>query len=929
MAKIVWGADLYKGTTLKNNPGMMRLADFAPYQMLEEAEKTKDWIIAVTDHYEAIGWRNVEKKADRLQKNYWLRQGILNPSDYLINPTQPYVEQAMRIMGEDGHSNSPLQQFYPIIPVYVDLLRGEFIKRDNTFSVSQIDQGAVVEALQYKEDSIQEVLMNLAIAEKQKTLAQMGIASDPNNPESQQQYQQAIQETISTFNRTEAEFKKFRTVGAKWAQKVVKIQENRYNLAEIEPDAFECGLITDSCFWHLDLLEDDFKLELLNPKFVDWHKGPNIKYVSDGDYFHWFDFGSAGDIINKYGKMMKESDIEKLKTTYASILNSIVVPDHEKTMQGAYYDVRVPYKQASDLNPAMNDAILGKELAYNFSQNPNFEHSIFDPAGYNTLRGEPKMFRVYRLYFRGMKKIGWLTKIGEDGAIEYADWVDENFKVTVEPKYDFSLTKEKTPANLLYGEHIDWTWVNDWRHVIKISADTRHTFWKNNPDFKEIYLDGAPVKFQFKGINNPFESKPPVEGCEYSWINARPYGFVDRLKSTQVLYNIAMNKVPKAFVGDKMLKVAINQGIIPRNSADLEAGISPLESFEQSLNESDILPYHVTREHLDTGMGQPATPQVINLSTAEIAQFYLNIGQQIKIISGEIVGITQNRIGAGRPSQTAYGAEQNVTYSESQTEKYFENHYNLMKRVRQRMLDAAQFYTTFKEKSREVYLNEREETDLLEIEGLKNLLPHYQINLESTAKNRSLLNMLTQFLVQENTLPFKPAEKVKALVSNSIPQIIELFEKTEIEAAIQAEEERRFEMEEAEKNRQNLLAIEQAKLAAAERHDDKMIEKDLEVAKIRALGGLQSDNNLDGTVDARENLDAYFKDAKLRNDQDVKEKQLAQKEREHIDNVDIQNRQIDAKIAGDKGKIAVALANQQARDDKKLNRQIAKKNKIT
>ncbi len=306
------------------------------------------------------------------------------------------------------------------------------------------------------------------------------------------------------------------------------------------------------------------------------------------------------------------------------------------------------------------------------------------------------------------------------------------------------------------------------KNQLKISSDTRHTFWKSSPDFKEIYLDGAPVKFQFKGINNPYESKPPVEGCEYSWINAGAYGFVDRLKTTQVLHNIAMNKVPRAFMSDKMLKLAINQGIIPRNSADLEAGISPLEAYEQQLSDSDILPFHVSREHLDTGMGQPSTPTVVNLSTAEIAQFYLNMGQQIKMMAGEIVGITPNRMGQGKASQTKYGVQQDTQFSESQTEKYFENHYNLMKRVRQRMLDAAQYYTTFNEKSREIYLNERAETELLGIEGMKNLLPHYMITLESTAKNRSLLNLLNQFLVQENTLPFKPAEKVKALVSNSV-----------------------------------------------------------------------------------------------------------------------------------------------------------------
>lgn len=908
MAKITWGADLYKGVTLKDNPGMMRLADFAPYQMLEEKEKSKEWLIAITDHYEAMGWRNVDKKAHAMQRNYWFRQGILNPNDYLINPKNEKLNHSMHEVGLDS-GKSPLQKFYPIIPVYVDLMRGDFIKRDNTFSVTQVDTNGVAESLQFKEDSIQESLQKLAIATKEKYLAQMGLSKEDPNPQAQQQYQQAIQEAVQTFNSTEAKFKNFRTIGAKWAQKVIKIHEERYNLSELEPDAFECGLITDSEFWHLDMMEDDFRLEVLNPKFCDYHKGPNIKYVSDGDYFLWFDWGSSGDIINKYGKIMSEADIEKLKTTYASVLNSIVVPDHEKGMQGAYYDTRVPYKQASDLNPAMNDAILGKELAHNFSQNSNFSHSMFDSAGYNSLGGAPQMFRIMNLYFRGMKKIGLLTKIGEDGSLEYSDWVDENFIVTIEPKYDNSIVKSKTKKNVIYGEHVDWTWVNDWRKVIKISADTRHSFWKSNPDFKEIYLDGAPIKFQFKGQNNPYESKPPVEGCNFSWINSNPYSFVDRLESYQVLFNIAMNKVPRNFMEDKGMKLAINQGIIPRNTMDLEQGNNPIEVFEQNLDGSPLLPYNLTREHLDLGMGQPALPQMINLSTVQTAQYYMTLAQQIKMESGEVVGITRNRMGQATPSETAYNGQQNVQYSESQTEKYFENHYNLMKRVRQRMLDAAQYYSTFKENSQEIYLNDKMENEFLQIEGMKNLLPHYQINLESTSKNRSLLSLISNFLVQENTLPFKPAEKIKALVSNSIPKIIELVEKTEIEAELKAQEQQKYEADQAKQAQDSAERIAQQEIEYKDRHDDKANETAVHVAELRALGGVQTDNNKDGSLDAKTNLDAYMREREMNSARDFKNKELLQKESQQTNEFFLKNKETDARILDSQIKLKVAKEN--------------------
>lgn len=85
--KIVWGADLYKGfkfdkNTLLGGP----IDDILPFQMMKMEDKTADWIQAVADFYEVSGWNNVEKKAGKIQRNYWMRYGKLNQNDYIINP---------------------------------------------------------------------------------------------------------------------------------------------------------------------------------------------------------------------------------------------------------------------------------------------------------------------------------------------------------------------------------------------------------------------------------------------------------------------------------------------------------------------------------------------------------------------------------------------------------------------------------------------------------------------------------------------------------------------------------------------------------------------------------------------------------------------------------------------------------------------------
>lgn len=864
-SKMIWGADLYKGFKLDKNTLLGgAIDDILPFQMLTMEEKTVDWIHAVADYYEVAGWNNVEKKAGRIQRNYWMRYGQLNQSDYIVNPTVNEYSQAIGFI-TPPEQQSPLQQFYPLAPNFVDVLRGEFIKRDNKWTIEAVDPYSTAEMFNAKKEDFEQILMKRAEAQKQEALAKMGLTtqSDP------QSYQQQMQDFTNELQNVEIKYKNFRTTGVKWAEKVLDIQQKRYNMDELEPDGFESGLITDSEFWHLDMMEDDFKVELLNPKFCDYHKGPNVKYVSDGDYFLWFDFMSVGDIVNKYGRRMKEEDILKLKDIYVKTAN-IVVPDYLKSHQGAYYDLSKPWMEATSLDPKRNDALLGKELAYNFMRSPNFDHNmevdILNPIWGRRVTGHPQMFRVMRLYWRALKRIGWLTKINRDGSREQPDWVDENYKVTVDPVYDQSIVKEETKDNLVYGEHIDWTWVPEWRHVMKISPNQKHTFWMNTQNtFASVYVDGGPVPFQFKGKNNPFDSLPPVEGCIFSYLNTGAMSFIDRIRPLQIIYNICMNKVPKKFLKDYGNKVVFDRRMMPVNSANNTThGVDPLEAFDDKLQNSDILDYTVSRETLD-GLGQPALPSVLQLSTVQEAQFYFQLGQQIKWEAGELVGISRQRLAGQKASETAFSVQQGINYSETQTEKYYEQHYNLMQRFRQRMLDAAQYYSTFKDSSKEIYMNELDENVFLEMEGMDNLLPHYNIYLQSKASVRAALSTIQKFLESENTLPIKPSAKIEALVSSSIPQILSLIRKSELEEDIKEQQQQAQEQQQMQADQQHQQQMQQDALNNQNQQKELDRESQEKIATIRALGGVQTDNNKDGALDAAENINTYLKQQELNN----------------------------------------------------------------
>lgn len=928
--RAIWSSDLLKGFKVdKNNfPLGGSIDDITPFQMLSIEEKDADWIKGVADFYEVASWSNVERKAAGIQRNYLMRNNEIDPADYIINPNYNDYWQAVNFLMPQER-RSPIQLFYPIAPNFVDILRGELLKRDNTWTIEAIDDQSKAEIFQAKDEAFKKVMYEYAMFEKQQQLAQMGIGEGMAAEEIEAQ----MQAFDKRFQEVEMQAKDFRTTGQLWANKVLKIHEKRYNLNEMEPDAFEHGLICDREFWHIDLLDDDFRVELLNPKWCDYHKGPNVKYVSQGDYFAWFDFMSAGDILNKYGRRMTEEDQLKLKDIYVKTHN-LIVPDSEKVKQGAYYDISKTYEQATSLDPNMNNAMLGKELAYNFSRSPNFDHNIdvdiLNPTWGRRITGHPQMFRVMRLYWRSLRRIGWLSRVGRDGKRELPEWVDENFRKTVEPEYDQSIKKEKTKDNLVYGEHVDWQWVPEWRHVMKISPNQKHTFWlSTNNTLESIYVDGAPVKFQFKGRNNPFESLPPVEGCEYSWINTRPSSFIDRIKPFQIIYNICMNQVPKKFLKDKGNKIAIDKRIIPQNNlANSTSSIDPIEDFENTLDESDILAYTLSKETLE-GMGNPALPQVLPLSTVQEAQMYFTLAQQIKIEAGEIAGISRQRQSKLMASDTATSVNQGITYSEIQTEKYYEQHYKLMERVRQRMLDAAQFYTTFNETTRDVYQNEAMENVFLEIEGMDNLLPHYNLYLTSTANVRSKLKIINEFLREENTLDIQPSKKISALAEQSLPKLMSLIREGELEAQQRIEEQRAHEQEMLDKQLQAQAAEKQAERDYQTERDDKMIQKDIDVASIRALGGIQTDVDADAQLDAQENLDNYFRQQEINDARQANRDSQNAKRQTDIDQMMVDREKAAMDLEGKKYQadksLEVAKENRTAAEMKK--KQTAKKKK--
>lgn len=849
---LLTGIDLVRGAVTNSNGLPLNLLDVSPFQMIPMEDKDEGWIRWNADFHESIGYQYVKKYGRKKIKNRWLAAGILDHNDYLLSPEYNNFADLVGIITppDQEHRHSPLEQFYPIIPNIIDVLKGEFLKRDTKVIIKGVDEFSKSEALQFKEDQLQQILTQKAMQDKQIALAKMGILPDSPDPQQQQQFQQQMQ-MAKQIADVQNKFKSYRSVAENWAQHVLNVDREAQHLDERETRMFVESLTNAEEFWHIDLQEDRFVLDELDNAYCFHHMSPRVDYVSDGDYFGWFDWMTCGDVINKLGNKLDATQLEGLKTILSTNTGAMVVPDMWKSFPSMYYDSTKPYPQGRT-DPALNDAILERNLKETYVTNSTNESpsAIELLSKHTDVFGQPHMFRVMRLYWRSQRKIGFLTKIDRSGQIVFADWVDENFKVTIEPQYDNSLVKGKTKYNLIYGEHVDWTYCNEWRHVIKINSNMSHTFWQtNNLGFNPIYLDGKAVKFQFRGETNPFEAKPPVEGRVFKYWGVRPVSLVDRTKPWQIVYNICNNRIPKILSVDPGIVLAINKGMIPRNYSGVE-GVDPKEEYMDDIRQRKIIEYEITREQLELP-NQASKPERVDLSLINEANQYFMLGKGVKEEALQAVGITMARLGQTRASETLGGNQTAINFSETQTEPLFNQHINeLMPRVIARMVEAAQYYCSTKESSRVYYMNSQEENVWLEIEGTKSLPRHYHIYPTAKPRTKQMMQELKKLLMEDNTMGATFLEKAEGVLADSIPEYLTRLQENEARREQTENDKQQADMQQQEADRKAAMDLLKEKQSFEHAENEANRSKDVYVAQIRAAGGVQTDADKNGELDS-------------------------------------------------------------------------------
>jgi hypothetical protein len=365
------------------------------------------------------------------------------------------------------------------------------------------------------------------------------------------------------------------------------------------------------------------------------------------------------------------------------------------------------------------------------------------------------------------------------------------------------------------------------------------------------------------------------------------------MKPYQIGYNIVNNQIADILVDELGTVIMLDQNSLPRHSLGEDWGKGNYAKAYVAMKNFQILPLDTSITNTENALNFNHF-QKLDLEQTNRLMSRINLANYFKQQAYEVIGVNPQRMGQQISQQTATGVEQAVNASYAQTEMYFIQHCDyLMPRVHQMRTDLSQFYHSTKPSARLSYMTSADEKVNFEINGTDLLLRDLNIFCTTTANHRAVLEQLKQMAIQNNTTGASIYDLGKLIQSDSLAQLNDVLK----DAEQKQQQQKQQEMQQAQQMQQEQLASQEKQkemdIQAAADRDDKMIQKDITVAEIRAAGyGATADvnqNQMSDYADAMKDIretEQYQEQTNLQREKEVNrmnaESQKTQIEREKI-----------------------------------------------
>jgi len=909
--RVLNAMQMKNGATAESGPTFSSLTQ--PVQFLPYSKKTDDWAAWNLDWLELQGIEFLRMNSRRLLKNYKLAKGIIDKTDYIVEPDNEYKE-LMDVLTQENDSALELK-FYPIVPNVINVLTGEFAKRYTKVQFRAVDDTSYNEMLEQKRIQVEEALLADAESKLVQKMVMMGM--DPSSEEAKQslspQGLKSLPEIEDFFSKS------YRSMVEEWASHQLNVDEERFKMQELEERGFRDMLIADREFWHFRMLEDDYDVELWNPILTFYQKSPDQRYIADSNYCGKVDLMTVADVVDRYGYLMDEKQLKSLQKIYPARSAQYQVNGYQN--DGAYYDAT----RSHEWNTQM-PGLAYRQFTSNYWDDParggDILSQILDEGEDVQMWGEGNLMRVSTIYWKTQRRIGHLTKIEKDGDITQ-EIVDETFKLTKKGVYDTSIFKQKRKDNLIEGEHIDWIWINEVWGGVKIGPNLP-AMWRSTmgDNINPIYLGINRTKpgrlpFQFKGNNSLYGCKLPVEGRVFSDRNTRSTSLVDLMKAYQVGYNMVNNQIADILIDELGTVIMFDQNALPRHSMGEDWGKNNYAKAYVAMKDFQMLP-------LDTSITNTENAtnfnhyQTLNMEQTNRLMSRIQLANYFKQQCFDAIGINPQRLGGAVSAQTATGVVQAMQQSYAQTEMYFVQHSDhLMPRVHQMRTDLAQYYYSTNPSLRLSYISTEAEKVNFTINGTDLLLRDFNVFATTKTNHRAILENLKQMALTNNTTGASIYELGNIVKADSIAEVTDILKDSEKRQQAMREQEMQQQRQLQEQQIQAKAQEEQQKLQVEISENEKDRQNNITLAEIRSAGyGSMVDLNQNQVSDYQDAMKDIRETTQYQQQMDMKRQESTMKQSMESERLNVEREKINAQKEIANTKLQIARENKNKYDQK-------------
>lgn len=559
----------------------------------------------------------------RMVSNYQLYNNFLNQADF---------ERECNPLGLEVGQYKDEIKAYNKAPNKINVLLGEAAKRPFNFKTVLTNSEGIKSRQEAKTQLLQRFVESyvMDIVSKYNPKVQV-------NPETQQQ------ELVKPEHLEEYMAYSYLDAREKLANKLLQYLIRKENIFDKMLDGLKHGLLSGYEYVWVGIENGEPVVQVLNSLGHFHHKSPEVKFVEDGLYAGYRTRMTTGDIIDKLGNFLKESDIEKLEGNGQSITG----------MDSSLGNKKMQY---------YTDDVTDMYLRNGILQNTSEEGSYSKPKAEDWV--------VTHVEWVSQKKVGFIKRVNEYGEEETV-MVNEDFKV---PSYATSETvKEGNKRKTYYyfdDMELTWGWIPEVWEGIRIGSD--------------IYCCLGPKAYQFRSADNPQKVKLGYHGICYSAMNADPVSLMDRMKPFQYLYFFIAHKLKKLIARDRGQVFHFDMSMIPEQIG-LEKTIYYLE--EMDIDFFDPLKNAEAPGAFQRGKIAGATSRSNMQHILNYVQLLAAIDEQIS----DVAGITRQREGQTTPNQAVTNAQQDLIQSATITETiYFRPHEKVWENVLNSLLQCAQ-----------------------------------------------------------------------------------------------------------------------------------------------------------------------------------------------------------------------------------------------